>query len=98
MLTLYRIFCDLDHPLPYPPHSPRTDVDEEFEESYAEEFSHEPILEPKDTYGLRPLPFRIGSRPFLDEENIGLEDLPSDSEDELGVGGLIESDMEEVRG
>lgn len=68
-------------------------MDEEFEESY----TAEPILEPKDTYGLRALPFRIGSRAFLDEENIGLEDLPSDSEDELGAGGLVESE-EEVRG
>lgn len=67
------------------------DVDDEFEESYAEGFSHEPILEPKDTYGLRSLPFRIGSAAFLAEDNIGLEDLPSDSEDELG-GGMYDSD------
>ena len=51
----------------------------------------ETILEPKDPYGLRPLPLRIGSRGFLEEENLGLEDLPSDSEDEMGMGGVYES-------
>lgn len=34
----------------------------------------------------------------MEEENIGLEDLPSDSEDELGAGGLIESEPEVVKG
>ena len=73
-------------------------VDDDFEESYAEEFSPEPILEPKDTYSLRPLPFRIGSSAFLTEDNIGLEDLPSDSDEEIVAGGLYESEEEEVSG
>jgi len=67
--------------------------DDDFEESYAEEFSHEPILEAKETYNLRALPFRIGTTAFLGEDDIGLEDLPSDSEDE---GGLYDSEGEEV--
>ena len=68
--------------------------DEDFEESYAEEFSHEPILEPKETYNLRPLPFRIGTVAFLGEDDIGLEDLPSDSDED--AGGLYDSEGEEV--
>ncbi len=67
------------------------EIEEEFESSYAE--GYEPILEPKDPYGLRALPFRIGTVDFLNEDNVGLEDLPSDSEDEMG-GGVYESDAE----
>ena len=71
------------------------DLEDEFEESV--EVSHEPILEPKDTYGLRPLPYKIGTAAFLAEEDVGLGDCPSDFEDEEGeAGGLYDSDEEET--
>ena len=61
------------------------------------EVSHDPILEPKDTYALRPLPYRIGTAAFLAEEDVGLGDYPSDSEDEaVEPGGLYDSDEETV--
>ena len=61
------------------------------------EVSHEPILEAKDTYALRPLPYRIGTAAFLAEEDVGLGDFPSDSEDEEGdATGLYDSDEETV--
>ena len=57
------------------------DSEDELEESYMEgEFPHEPILEPKDHYSLRPLPLRIGTSDFLSEDDVGLVDYPSDSE------------------
>ena len=71
-------------------------MEDEFEESYSEGFSQETILEAKDTYALRPLPFRIGTAAFLSEDEIGLLDYPSDSEDELEAGGLYGSDEETV--
>ena len=46
------------------------------------EITHEPILEPKDHYSLRPLPLRIGTSDFLAEDDVGLVDYPSDSEGE----------------
>lgn len=86
---------DISHDMIHAHISPSVvEVEDEFE---AQDFAHEPILEPKDTYGLRPLPFRIGSAQFLEEENIGLEDLPSDSEDDMGMGAIYESDAEAVR-
>ena len=69
------------------------ELEEEFESSYAE--GYEPIVEPKDPYGLRALPFRIGTSDFLNEDNVGLEDLPSDSEDDM-AGGVYESDVEVI--
>ena len=72
-----------------------SDLEDEFEESV--EVSHDPILEAKDTYALRPLPYRIGTAAFLAEEDVGLGDYPSDSEDEEGeTGGLYDSDEETV--
>ena len=70
------------------------DLEDEFEESV--EVSHDPILEAKDTYALRPLPYRIGTAAFLAEEDVGLGDYPSDSEDEAEPGGLYDSDEETV--
>ena len=75
---------------------PSVDLEDEFGESV--EVSHDPILEPKETYGLRPLPYRIGTPAFLGEEDVGLGDYSSESEDEgAEAGGLYESDQETVR-
>lgn len=56
----------------------------------------EPILEAKDLYVDRPLPFLIGSQAFMDQEDVGLGDLSSD---EMSIGSgrdsVIESDVEE---
>ena len=72
-----------------------SDLEDEFEESV--EVSHDAILEAKDTYGLRPLPYRIGTAAFLAEEDVGLGDYSSESEDEgAEAGGLYDSDQETV--
>ena len=74
---------------------PSVDLEDEFEESV--EVSHDAILEPKETYGLRPLPYRIGTAAFLAEEDVGLGDYSSESEDEgAEAGGLYDSDQETV--
>ncbi|XP_051935811.1 WASH complex subunit 2 isoform X3 [Hippocampus zosterae] len=46
------------------------------------------ILEPKDLYLDRPLPFLIGSQAFMEQEDVGLGDLSSD---ELSVGSERDS-------
>ncbi|KPP62263.1 hypothetical protein Z043_119560, partial [Scleropages formosus] len=38
----------------------------------------EPILEPKDLYLDRPLPYLIGSQLFMEQDNVGLGDLSSE--------------------
>lgn len=58
------------------------DSEDEFEESYVEDYSPDPILVPKDSYAVRPLPLRIGTPAFKQEENVGLGDYASDSEGE----------------
>ena len=72
------------------------DDEEELEESYAEGYSNEPILEAKDSYSLRSLPHRIGTSDFLSEDDIGLREYVSDSEEELEAGGLYDTDEESV--
>ena len=73
------------------------DSDDEFEESYQEGFTHEPILEPKDHYSFRPLPLRIGTPAFLSEDDIGLRDIPSDSEGrELKVSSVASLSTHQV--
>ena len=57
-----------------------TDSEDEFEESYVEGYTHDPILVPKDSYAVRPLPFRIGTAAFKEEDDCGLGDYASDSE------------------
>ena len=59
-----------------------TDSEDEFEESYVEGYSSDPILVPKDSYAVRPLPLRIGTPAFKAEEDVGLGDYASDSEGE----------------
>ncbi len=59
---------------------PCPDSEDELEDSYAVEYSHEPILEPKDPYSFRPLPLRIGTPAFIAEDDVGLSEMPSDSE------------------
>ncbi|XP_056616351.1 WASH complex subunit 2A isoform X4 [Triplophysa dalaica] len=57
----------------------------------------EPILEPKDLYVDRPLPYLIGSQAFMDQEDVGLGDLSSD---EMSIGSdrdsVIESEDEDA--
>ncbi|ROK15787.1 WASH complex subunit 2 [Anabarilius grahami] len=56
----------------------------------------EPILEAKDLYVDRPLPYLIGSQAFMDQEDVGLGDLSSD---EMSLGSdrdsVIESDIDD---
>ena len=55
------------------------DSEDEDDESYLPG-SADPILEPRDTYSLRPLPLRIGTPAFLQEDDVGLGEYASDSE------------------
>ncbi|XP_059422588.1 WASH complex subunit 2-like [Carassius carassius] len=56
----------------------------------------EPILEAKDLYVDRPLPYLIGSQAFMDQEDVGLGDLSSDEMSiRSGRDSVIESDLEE---
>ncbi|XP_073776193.1 WASH complex subunit 2C isoform X25 [Danio rerio] len=56
----------------------------------------EPILEAKDLYVDRPLPYLIGSQAFMDQDDVGLGDLSSD---EMSIGSdrdsVLESDVED---
>ena len=54
--------------------------DSDEDDSYLPGEVAEPILEPKDPYSLRPLPIRIGTPAFLQEDDIGLGEYASDSE------------------
>ncbi|XP_037127178.1 WASH complex subunit 2 isoform X2 [Syngnathus acus] len=56
----------------------------------------EAILEPKDLYVDRPLPFLIGSQAFMEQEDVGLGDLSSD---ELSVDSERDSviDSEDIK-
>ncbi|KAM9477837.1 WASH complex subunit 2 isoform 2-T2 [Clarias gariepinus] len=55
----------------------------------------EPILEPKDLYVDRPLPYLIGSQAFMEQDDIGLGDLSSD---EMSIDSdresLVESEVD----
>ncbi|XP_060781770.1 WASH complex subunit 2 isoform X2 [Neoarius graeffei] len=52
----------------------------------------EPILEPKDLYVDRPLPYLIGSQAFMEQDDVGLGDLSSD--DEMSIDSDRESFVE----
>ena len=41
---------------------------------------HEPLLEAKDPYALRPMPYLIGTSGFFSAEDVGIGELPTDSE------------------
>ncbi|KAI5108141.1 WASH complex subunit 2 isoform X2, partial [Silurus meridionalis] len=51
----------------------------------------EPILEPKDLYVDRPLPYLIGSQAFMEQDDVGLGDLSSD---EMSIDSDRESFIE----
>ncbi|KAB5581811.1 hypothetical protein PHYPO_G00179930 [Pangasianodon hypophthalmus] len=60
----------------------------------------EPILEPKDLYVDRPLPYLIGSQAFMEQDDVGLGDLSSDemsidSDRESLVESEVDKDQEE---
>ncbi|XP_062319292.1 WASH complex subunit 2 isoform X2 [Osmerus eperlanus] len=55
----------------------------------------EPILEPKDLYVDRPLPYLIGSQPFMEQEDVGLGDLSSE---EMSIDSDRDSVMESEDG
>ncbi|XP_053477043.1 WASH complex subunit 2 isoform X2 [Ictalurus furcatus] len=60
----------------------------------------EPILEPKDLYIDRPLPYLIGSQVFMEQDDVGLGDLSSDemsidSDRESFVESEVDKDQEE---
>ncbi|XP_019903148.2 WASH complex subunit 2 isoform X2 [Esox lucius] len=49
----------------------------------------EPILEPKDLYVDRPLPYLIGSQLFMEQDDVGLGDLSSE---EMSIDSVIDSE------
>ena len=55
------------------------DLESDEDEASMSGYTPEPILEPRDPYSLRPLPLRIGTPAFLQEEDVGLKDF-SDEE------------------
>ncbi|KAK1791585.1 hypothetical protein P4O66_013589, partial [Electrophorus voltai] len=55
----------------------------------------EPILEPKDLYVDRPLPYLIGSQAFMEQDDVGLGDLSSD---EMSIDSDRESVIESEEG
>ncbi|XP_067828798.1 WASH complex subunit 2 isoform X3 [Heptranchias perlo] len=55
----------------------------------------EPLLEPKDLYIDRPLPYIIGSQQFMEEEDVGLGDLSSEESVDSDRGSVVESEEEE---
>uniref|UniRef100_A0A3Q2ZRU5 WASH complex subunit 2C n=1 Tax=Kryptolebias marmoratus TaxID=37003 RepID=A0A3Q2ZRU5_KRYMA len=52
----------------------------------------EPILEPKDLYVDRPLPYLIGSQAFMEQEDVGLGDLSSDMSVDSDRDSVIDSE------
>uniref|UniRef100_A0A3Q2CZR2 FAM21/CAPZIP domain-containing protein n=1 Tax=Cyprinodon variegatus TaxID=28743 RepID=A0A3Q2CZR2_CYPVA len=50
----------------------------------------ESILEPKDLYADRPLPYLIGSRAFMEQDDVGLGDLSSDGETLSGAPSVLQ--------
>ncbi|XP_076818706.1 uncharacterized protein LOC143464672 isoform X1 [Clavelina lepadiformis] len=52
------------------------------------------ILEAKDPYVTRPLPYLIGSRNFIDEDDVGVGDLLSSDDLESEAGSVSESEDE----
>ncbi|XP_038639204.1 WASH complex subunit 2 [Scyliorhinus canicula] len=54
----------------------------------------EHLLEPKDLYIDRPLPYIIGSQQFMEEEDVGLGDLSSEESVGSERGSVIESEEE----
>ncbi|XP_078055829.1 WASH complex subunit 2C isoform X2 [Mustelus asterias] len=54
----------------------------------------EHLLEPKDLYIDRPLPYIIGSQQFMEEEDVGLGDLSSEASVDSEHGSVIESEEE----
>ena len=60
-----------------------SDSEDDDEESMAG-FTAEPILEPIDPYSSRPLPFRIGTPAFFNEDNVVQGEYASD-EGTVGV-------------
>ncbi|XP_033118995.1 WASH complex subunit 2-like isoform X3 [Anneissia japonica] len=58
-------------------------------------YRHEPILEPKDPYSHRPLPHIIGSRLFMEEDDVGLVDYISEADDLSGTASSVSESEEE---
>ncbi|XP_059802276.1 WASH complex subunit 2A isoform X1 [Hypanus sabinus] len=54
----------------------------------------EHLLEPKDLYVDRPLPYIIGSPQFMKEDDVGLGDLSSEESVDSERGSLVESEEE----
>ncbi|XP_062926810.1 WASH complex subunit 2A isoform X3 [Mobula hypostoma] len=54
----------------------------------------EHLLEPKDLYVDRPLPYIIGSSQFMKEDDVGLGDLSSEESVDSERGSIVESEEE----
>ncbi|XP_078284806.1 WASH complex subunit 2 isoform X6 [Rhinoraja longicauda] len=63
------------------------------DEETAERAEH--LLEPKDLYVDRPLPYLIGSQQFMEEEDVGLGDLSSEESVDSEHGSIVESEEDE---
>ncbi|KAK3698556.1 hypothetical protein QZH41_014481 [Actinostola sp. cb2023] len=74
------------------------DSDEEEDENVQTNYNPQPILEPKDLYGHRPLPHLIGTADFYKDDLIGLGESESEEEavdeEEEAEGKSSESESE----
>ncbi|XP_006815327.1 uncharacterized protein LOC100375570, partial [Saccoglossus kowalevskii] len=58
-------------------------------------YKNDPILEPKDLYAHRPLPYLIATPAFMQDDDVGLGDIPSEDEYEESEHGSISASEEE---
>ncbi|RUS70118.1 hypothetical protein EGW08_022119, partial [Elysia chlorotica] len=57
-------------------------------------YKAEPILEARDPYFTRPLPYLIGTPQFMEDDNVGLTEDVSEDEDESDQGSISVSEDE----
>ncbi|CAH1772321.1 unnamed protein product, partial [Owenia fusiformis] len=69
----------------------QSDSDEDDDNTY----KTDPILEPKDLYLSRPLPYLIGSAQFAQDDNVGLVESLSEDESESDQGSISETEDED---
>ncbi|BFZ11316.1 hypothetical protein BsWGS_14354 [Bradybaena similaris] len=67
-------------------------VDSDSEEDEMSDYVSDPILEAKDPYVNRPLPFLIGTPQFMEDDNVGLLDESSEEEEGSDQGSISVSE------